>query len=182
MPCAHSSSAWKAPAPRPTHPAHEHRFKGSNRAPCPARRGGAAPALIRLAQYTPRTFAALEPPAERSAVAAAERAIGRPLPEQLTESLLRHNGPGHRNLLPPLWMLLDTKGIVDSWEPRTRIHDASDGAEEGDPEGEHGPWGHPLWTPFAADGVGDYRRAVVDETELDWTGRGDPLNIRDATV
>ncbi|PWI09385.1 SMI1/KNR4 family protein [Streptomyces sp. NWU339] len=123
-----------------------------------------------LAGHAPRTFAALAPPAERSDVAATERTIGRSLPEPLTESLLRHDGTGYRDLLPPFWNLLDAKGIAEDWSLRMRIHgDGLDDAEEGDPDGEYGPWWHPLWVPFAADGAGDY--LVIDQREYRRRGR-----------
>ncbi len=123
-----------------------------------------------LAEHAPKTFAALAPPAERSDVAAVERALGRPLPEPLTESLLRHDGTGHRDLLLPFWSLLDTKGIADARSLRMRIHgDGLDDAEEGDPDEEYGPWWHPLWVPFAANGAGDY--LVIDQRQHRRTGR-----------
>ncbi|MGW5973338.1 SMI1/KNR4 family protein [Streptomyces sp. NPDC055186] len=123
-----------------------------------------------LAGHAPSTFAALAPPAERSAVAATGRAIGRSLPEPLTESLLRHDGTGYRDLLPPFWNLLDAKGIAEAWSLRMRIHgDGLDDAEEGAPDGEYGPWWHPLWVPFAADGAGDY--LVIDQREYRRSGR-----------
>ncbi|MCW8383315.1 SMI1/KNR4 family protein, partial [Streptomyces justiciae] len=99
-----------------------------------------------LAQHTPRTFAALEPPAEPSAVAEAEEALGQPFPASLRESLLRHNGTGYQALLPPFWMLLDVRKIVDSRQLRMRIYgDDLAGREEGDPESEYGPWWHAEW-------------------------------------
>ncbi|MFF3193202.1 SMI1/KNR4 family protein [Streptomyces misionensis] len=123
-----------------------------------------------LAQLAPRTFAALAPPADRSAIAAAEQAIGQPFPESLTESLLRHDGTGHRGLLPPFWSLLDTAGIVDAWETCTRINaDVFGDEEEGEPDGEDGPWWHPLWCPIAADGAANH--LVIDQRQHRRTGR-----------
>ncbi|MGA5453172.1 SMI1/KNR4 family protein [Streptomyces umbrinus] len=122
-----------------------------------------------LAQHTPRTFAALGPPAERSAIAVAEQAIGQPFPEPLVESLLRHNGMGHYDLLPPFWSLLEVQSITRAWQTRMKIYgDELTGTEEGDPDGEHGPWWHAQWVPFAFDGAGDY--LIVDQRP--YRGRG----------
>ncbi|MET7738475.1 SMI1/KNR4 family protein [Streptomyces sp. NPDC005402] len=115
-----------------------------------------------LARYTPRTFAALGPPAEYSAIAAAEQVIGEPFPEPLVESLLRHNGMGHRDLLPPFWSLLEVENITRAWQTRMKIYgDELEGSEEGDPEGEYGPWWHARWIPFAFDGAGDF--LIIDQ-------------------
>ncbi|MDT7842113.1 SMI1/KNR4 family protein [Streptomyces justiciae] len=123
-----------------------------------------------LARHTPRTFAALEPPAEPFAIAAAEEALGQPFPASLRESLLRHNGTGYQALFPPFWMLLDVRKIIDSRQLRMRIYgdDLAD-REEGDPESEYGPWWHAEWIPFAADGCGDY--LVVDQRRHGRRGR-----------
>ncbi|UFQ15991.1 MULTISPECIES: SMI1/KNR4 family protein [Streptomyces] len=123
-----------------------------------------------LARHAPRTFAALEPPADRSAIAAAEQAIGRPFPDALTESLLWHDGTGDYVLLPPFWMLLSTQIIVAGWQLRMRIYgeELAD-AEEGDPDDEYGPWWHAQWTPFAADGAGD--NLVIDQRSYRRRGR-----------
>ncbi|WP_318196385.1 SMI1/KNR4 family protein [Streptomyces sp. MCL20-2] len=123
-----------------------------------------------LARHAPRTFTALAPPAERSAIAAAEQAIGQPFPEPLVESLLRHNGMGHFDLLPPFWSLLDVEGITRAWQMRMEIHgDEAAEADEGDPNGEYGPWWHGQWIPFAFDGAGDY--LVVDRRSSRYPGR-----------
>ncbi|MGV9878438.1 hypothetical protein [Streptomyces sp. NPDC003006] len=91
-----------------------------------------------LAWHAPRTFAALEPPAERSAIAAAEQVIGRPLPDALTESLLRHNGTGDYNLLLPCWMLLSTQIIV-ILRTTGASRDQVDGSISPEGKGRHGP-------------------------------------------
>ncbi|WP_229925603.1 SMI1/KNR4 family protein [Streptomyces longispororuber] len=120
--------------------------------------------------HAPRTFAALEPPAERSAIAAAEQAIGQPFPEPLTESLLRHDGTGDYDLLPPFWQLLSVRHIVKAWQLRMKIYGAElAGAEEGDLDGDYGPWWHALWVPFAADGGGDY--LIIDQRPYRRRGR-----------
>ncbi len=119
-----------------------------------------------LAGHAPVTFAALAPPAERAAVAAAEEAIEMPFPEPLRRSLLRHDGTtDYRTLLPPFWRLLNVAEIANSWRMRTDIHGdlwpSDQDEEEDDPDADHGPWWHRRWIPFAADDCGDY--LVVDE-------------------
>ncbi|CCK24929.1 hypothetical protein BN159_0550 [Streptomyces davaonensis JCM 4913] len=113
---------------------------------------------------------ALEPPAERSAIAAAEQVVGQPLPEPLVESLLRHNGMGHYDLLPPFWSLLSAQDIAKSWQLRMKIYaDELPRAKERDPEADHGPWWHAQWIPFAFDGAGDY--LVIDQRPSRRRGR-----------
>ncbi|MER5888051.1 SMI1/KNR4 family protein [Streptomyces sp. NPDC001941] len=124
-----------------------------------------------LGRHAPRTFAALGPPAERSAITAAEQRIGQPFPEPLVESLLRHDGMGHYDLLPPLWSLLDVEGITRAWQIRMNIIGAADEpeADDDDPEGEYGPWWHGQWIPFAFDGAGDY--LILDQRPHRLRGR-----------
>ncbi|MEV0173191.1 SMI1/KNR4 family protein [Streptomyces sp. NPDC050803] len=123
-----------------------------------------------LADNAPRTFAELAPPAEPEAIALAEQATGLAFPRPLTESLLRHDGTGIGVLLPPFWMMLSTEQIADAWRTRTTISGPGrPDADEGDPEGEYGPWWHRQWIPFAADGAGDY--LVIDERATQRRGR-----------
>ncbi|MFD9861905.1 SMI1/KNR4 family protein [Streptomyces alboflavus] len=123
-----------------------------------------------LAQNAPGTFAGLEPPAERSAIAAAERAIGLPLPEPLRESLLRHNGTGYHGVLPPFWELRSVQTLVEDWARRVEINrDEFADPEPSDPEEEHGPWWHRLWIPFAGNGCGDF--LIIDQRQYRRRGR-----------
>ncbi|QDQ09513.1 SMI1/KNR4 family protein [Streptomyces spectabilis] len=109
-------------------------------------------------------------PAERAAVAAAERAIGQSFPEPLVESPLRHDGMDHYDLLPPFWSLLGAQDIAEAWQRSMKIcGDDLATAEEGDPEGEYGPWWHAQWIPFAANGAGDY--LVIDQRPSARRGR-----------
>ncbi|MEU8963461.1 SMI1/KNR4 family protein [Streptomyces sp. NPDC048491] len=102
-----------------------------------------------LAQHAPRTCVALGPPATRSAIAEAERAVGQLFPEPLVESLLRHDGMDHRVLVPPFWSLLGTQGIVRAWRMRSRIEEAGPaGTGESDLEAVYGPWWHARWIPL----------------------------------
>ncbi|TJZ56976.1 SMI1/KNR4 family protein [Streptomyces piniterrae] len=125
-----------------------------------------------LAAYAPATAAALAPPAERAAIAAAEEAMGLSIPDPLVESVLRHDGTGHRVLLPPFWMLLSTQRMVDTWRIRTKIHGSDPEPpdhEDEDPEADFGPWWHRQWIPFAADGCGD--ELVLDQRPTTRRGR-----------
>ncbi|MDX3134669.1 SMI1/KNR4 family protein [Streptomyces europaeiscabiei] len=123
-----------------------------------------------LAENAPRTFAKLAPPAEPSAITAAEEAIGLTFPDPLTESLLRHDGTGYAVLLPPFWMPSSTHGILKAWRRRTEIYASifAD-AEDTDPEAEDGPWWHRQWIPFAADGGGG--ELVIDQRPTRLRGR-----------
>ena len=120
-----------------------------------------------LAENAQRTFSELAPPAGRAAIAAAEEVIGLTFPDPLAESLLRHDGTTFGAVLPPYWMILSTQQIVDAWKIRTQIWGTN--AEECDPEAEYGPWWHPKWIPFAADGAGDY--LVIDQCPTRHCGR-----------
>ncbi|MFJ9562763.1 SMI1/KNR4 family protein [Streptomyces fuscichromogenes] len=123
-----------------------------------------------LAQLAPTTFSALAPPAERSAIAAAEEAVGRPFPESLTQCLLRHDGTGYAGLLPPFWELLCTQEIVDIWDERMQITaDVFGDEEEDDPDSEDGPWWHRMWIPFATDSAANH--LIVDQRQYRRTGR-----------
>ncbi|MEU5686266.1 SMI1/KNR4 family protein [Streptomyces venezuelae] len=123
-----------------------------------------------LARHAPRTFAALEPPAERSDIAVAEQIIGQPFPEPLVQSLLRHNGTGDDVLLPPYWRLLNTHIIASDWQLGMRIyHDVFEGVEESDFGDDWGPWWHSRWIPFATSGGGD--TLVVDQRPYRRRGR-----------
>ncbi|MCX4578742.1 SMI1/KNR4 family protein [Streptomyces sp. NBC_01571] len=126
-----------------------------------------------LAEHAPHTFARLGPPADPAEITAAEQTIGSPFPDPLRESLLRHDGTEHAVLLPPFWMPLSTRLIVDAWKRRTRIYEsdlsATEAADDGDAESEFGPWWHRQWIPFAADGAGDH--LVIDQRPTRVRGR-----------
>lgn len=125
-----------------------------------------------LARHAPATYAELAPPASRSAIAETGEVIGMALPEPLAESLLRHDGTGHRDVLPPFWSLMSAEDIADEWQMKVEIGCEEEEAEDdgngdddfleggGDDEEDddalaYGPWWHRRWIPFAADGRGD---------------------------
>lgn len=123
-----------------------------------------------LAREAPRTFAALEPPARHTDIAAAEEIIGQPLPAALVESLLRHNGTGDDVLLAPFWRLLNVHLIASDRQLGMQIYrDEFEGAEEGDPDDDFGPWWHSHWIPVATDGGGD--TLIVDQRPSRRRGR-----------
>jgi cell wall assembly regulator SMI1 len=109
----------------------------------------------------------LPPPAEASALAAAEVAVGHPFPGDLVESLLRHDG-APRSLVPSRWTLLPLDTAVDTWHRNTEalaarqaaeVDDAGDEDDEDWSEvgegGEDAFWGwNPAWLPIAVDGSG----------------------------
>ncbi|MFI6093522.1 SMI1/KNR4 family protein [Streptomyces sp. NPDC051218] len=124
-----------------------------------------------LAREAPRTFAALELPAQHLDIAAAEEIIGQPLPAALVESLLRHNGTGDDVLLPPFWRLLNVHLIGSDWQLGMQIYrdELESAEEEGDPDDDFGPWWHSHWIPFATDGGGD--TLIVDQRPYHRHGR-----------
>ncbi|MEU6081036.1 SMI1/KNR4 family protein [Streptomyces sp. NPDC047108] len=122
---------------------------------------------IWLSRHAPASYAELAPPAERAAIAAAERAIGLSFPDALVESLLRHDGTGLSwcDLLPPFYGLLSADGIVDTWKMMTRVHERLHHDEEpGVPL-----WWHRQWIPFATDRCGDF--LVIDQRPTADRGR-----------
>ncbi|GAB2895989.1 SMI1/KNR4 family protein [Streptomyces mayteni] len=101
-----------------------------------------------LAANAPASLARLRPGADPAALAAAEAALGRPLPADLAASLACHDGsePDSR-LLPHLVDLLSAAGVVEQWELWNDVMTEFDEGEE--------PWGvlsgethwHRLWVP-----------------------------------
>ncbi|MER7927312.1 MULTISPECIES: SMI1/KNR4 family protein [unclassified Streptomyces] len=123
-----------------------------------------------LAQLAPTTFVALAPPATRAALEAVQVETGEPLPEALTDCLLRHDGTGFAALLPPFWCLLDTSGIVESHRTAVRLNAEVFGdATEDDRDGDDGLWWHRQWIPFATDGAANH--LVLDQRPHRRTGR-----------
>ncbi|MHC0430890.1 SMI1/KNR4 family protein [Streptomyces sp. O3] len=120
-----------------------------------------------LETHAPETFASLPGPAEPTAIAEAQEALGIPLPDALAESLLRHDGTDYGTLIPSMWMLHDVRGLAREWQQRMQIHPEID--HEWDPEQEYGPWWHPQWIPIAWNGCGD--SLVIDQRDCTKRGR-----------
>ncbi|TDC74122.1 SMI1/KNR4 family protein [Streptomyces hainanensis] len=101
-----------------------------------------------LAANAPASLARLRPGADPAALAAAEAALGMPLPADLAASLACHDGsePDSR-LLPHLVDLLSADGVVEQWELWNGVMTEFDEGEE--------PWGvlagethwHRRWIP-----------------------------------
>lgn len=149
----------------------------------------------------------LRPPASVTDIAAAEAEIGRQLPTDLVESLLRHDGTLTRPmsfLVPTRWILLPLARIVEDGKWRTadlaerqaaEIDDMSDDDEDWSEveEGEEDLfWGwNPAWLPIALDDTrcalvvelrsGD-RRGVVGYVDPQSTPRFDGVNTYSSTA
>ncbi|EST38077.1 hypothetical protein N566_09415 [Streptomycetaceae bacterium MP113-05] len=101
-----------------------------------------------LAANAPASMARLRPGAEPAALAAAEQALGMPLPADLAASLACHDGsdPGS-GVLPFRVDLLSAEGLAEQWELWNAVSTEFDEGEE--------PWGmiagqrhwHRLWVP-----------------------------------
>lgn len=98
-----------------------------------------------LAQHAPASFESLRPPTGQHDIARTEAALGFPLPPDLRESLLCHNGSDWPGALPcgPLY---STEEIIEVRELRMSIW------EPDDPD--LAPWWAERWVPFAG-GDGD---------------------------
>lgn len=120
----------------------------------------------------------LRPPAEASAVAAAQTAVGLPFPADLVESLLCHDG-SPASVVPPRWTLVPLETAVGIWQRNTEhlaarqaveIDDMSDEDDEDWTETEEGEedrfWGwNPAWLPIALDGSGGHLVVELREGE-----------------
>ncbi|MEV2255180.1 SMI1/KNR4 family protein [Streptomyces sp. NPDC050147] len=116
-----------------------------------------------LRDCAPGRYHALPPPATRGQVVAAEQRLGLRLPEQLTDSLLCHDGSAPW-LLPPVYTLLGTEAIVE--HQRLQAHLENETRAEYlahdiplEIDGQYARW-HPGWIPCASDDGGGY--LVVD--------------------
>jgi cell wall assembly regulator SMI1 len=95
-----------------------------------------------LAQNAPASHALLQPPAQPEAISRAEAAIGMPLPPDLRESLLCHNGDGFPGILPcgPLYPVEEVvtarQARMSAWDPE-------------DLDQLDAPWWGDNWIPFA---------------------------------
>ncbi|MFH8869063.1 SMI1/KNR4 family protein [Streptomyces griseus] len=119
-----------------------------------------------LAEHAPATYAALAPPADPAAIAAAERTVGRPLLKPLVTSLLRHDGvvDPSCSLLPGAYRPMSARETAADWQRFTRFHDKRTADMEGE-EVDHDfmrtgssrvLYGHPRLIPFAREPGGGH--------------------------
>ncbi|WP_073264535.1 SMI1/KNR4 family protein [Cryptosporangium aurantiacum] len=132
-----------------------------------------------MAAHAPASAAVLAPPADPDAIAAAEAALGLAFPNELTQSLRRHDGLTEwANVLPEARPLA-VAGIVESYRERMDVAPDVDGFTPAGPENE--PWWHPRWLPFGdAEGdlqVFDLRR---EPARLGWAPHDNPGTFADA--
>lgn len=109
-----------------------------------------------LAEYAPVSYGQLNPPAEKSMIAEAERVLGVPFPPSLVALLSLRNGTNEWKdgsyvlgvrFLPGGYRLLPVDEIVRSSQMLTEIVLRSE--EENPDVNQVGWWWHPSWVPFA---------------------------------
>lgn len=103
-----------------------------------------------LRQHSPDGFRKLAGPAEPEAIAAAGERLGVTFPEELVESLLRHDGLTEWARLLPEAEPQGVAGIVEFYEIRMDVAPDVDGFDVHPPNDE--PWWSPEWIPFGAIG------------------------------
>ncbi|GLW27979.1 SMI1/KNR4 family protein [Actinoplanes regularis] len=101
-----------------------------------------------MRRNAPVSAAKLAGPATTEAIAAAQDRIGLTFPEELVESLLRHNGLTEWASLLPEADPQSLDEIVEWYEIRMDIAPDVDGFDTHSPNDE--PWWHELWVPFGA--------------------------------
>jgi cell wall assembly regulator SMI1 len=100
-----------------------------------------------LARWAPVSAGVLGPPADPTAITAAEAALGLAFPSELVESLLRHDGQTVWANIFPEAALLSVAGIVEHWTTRMDVAADVGGFTVSKHSGE--PWWHASWLPFA---------------------------------
>jgi cell wall assembly regulator SMI1 len=108
-----------------------------------------------LAANAPKSFEAFAPPATAADIQAAEAAVDRPLPADLRDSLLCHDGMSSTlaSAFPSYEMPLSAKKIASLWADEMDLQ--ADYDDEGETEGgwrnECGEpfWWHTCWFPWA---------------------------------
>ena len=103
-----------------------------------------------LRAHAPVTYATLRPPANATAIGAAQARLGTTFPDDLVASLLRHDGVttsrAYSDLLPYMYSPLPVAAITSTWKMLCGItrtmHDTS------------GMWWHGRLVPIAEDGTG----------------------------
>ncbi|MFF4234203.1 SMI1/KNR4 family protein [Streptomyces sp. NPDC001820] len=117
-----------------------------------------------LQSNAPASYDSLPGPATSDEIRAAQSAVGRQFPEELTESLLRHNGSGE--FVIPVLHRLDSAGLIadEYLSYRQAERSRREAAVEGNrtrphqivllPPDEFYYW-NPSWTPLAYDESGN---------------------------
>ncbi|MFC8723561.1 SMI1/KNR4 family protein, partial [Kitasatospora sp. NPDC057198] len=105
-----------------------------------------------LARHAPADLALLRPPADPAELAAAEEALGLPLPAELRASLRCHDGATEWTTLLPEQSPLGAAAIVE--HRRMRMEDAADVDGFTTRPWDDEPWWHPRWLPWAEDAGG----------------------------
>jgi cell wall assembly regulator SMI1 len=110
-----------------------------------------------LQANTPRTYASLPPGASREAIQAAETVLGCPLPDELAESLLRHDGSGYFDVIGA-FQFQSVQAIVATRQEGTQFEETIQ--REGRTAGHFLRDGYALWhpsdLPFASDAGGSF--------------------------
>ena len=129
-----------------------------------------------LGANNPDVLESLNPPADASAIAAAEAEIGFEFPETMRASLSFHDGM--REKLYDLWRLLPVSEILDDWRGLVHLMEAGEfeenGTEHDNKVGEG--WFRRGWIPFAGDDFGNLvcvdmdpgRRGKVGQVVIFW--------------
>ncbi|PHQ52382.1 hypothetical protein BLA24_08005 [Streptomyces cinnamoneus] len=94
-------------------------------------------------EHAPRALSELRPPASKQSIKEAEERLGFPLPGDLRESLLCHDGDTSLLGVLPCRRLYSVAEIIASREMRM------DGWEPDDPDQAETPWWGTQWVPFA---------------------------------
>ncbi|WP_436790792.1 SMI1/KNR4 family protein [Yinghuangia sp. YIM S10712] len=102
-----------------------------------------------LAAHAPASLARLPGGAEPAALAAVEKVLGIPLPEDLAASLRCHDGVDPQSRVLPQMVLLSAQGIIEQVELRRQV--MAEYLEDDEPfaDEEEDPYWHPLWVPVA---------------------------------
>ncbi|MFE1088997.1 SMI1/KNR4 family protein [Streptomyces albidoflavus] len=99
--------------------------------------------------HAPDSYEVLAPPADPTAVEAAQAGLGVRFPADLLASLACHDGLRHWANCLPLRPPEPVARIVDHWQMCVEIDEDNRADEdEPEPEGEE-PWWHPQWIPWA---------------------------------
>ncbi|GGN06361.1 glucan synthase [Actinoplanes campanulatus] len=96
-----------------------------------------------LGRHAPGGLSVLAPPATRERIAG----TGLAMPDELVESLLRHDGLTRWANLLPEGVPLSAAGVAEAYEIRMDVAEDVDGFTVHPPNDE--PWWHERWIPFS---------------------------------